>query len=98
MHNVESATKGLAINLTLPDLRDPEVRGNIDRLRPNKSHLAELVFGLEGLMLAPLLKVAQHESLVLLDVVDEDDFLVGITVPVLRLVLLVNSSSERKDM
>lgn len=70
MDHEESAAKGLTINLLFPDLIDLEIRGDEDRLRPDEPHLAELVFGLEGLMLAPLLKVAQHESLVLLDVVD----------------------------
>lgn len=53
------------------------------------SHLAELIFGRECLVLAYLLEEAEHECLVLLDVVYEDYLLVGVSIPELGLVFVV---------
>lgn len=58
-------------------------------LRSDLSHLAELVFGWERFVLTDLLEDGKHEGLFLFDVIDEYCLLVGITIPVFRLVLLV---------
>ncbi len=89
VNNLEAAVDGFAIYLFFPDGVRVKVAGDGDGLGSDLSHLAELVFCREGLVLGPLLEVAEHEFLILLDVVDQYSFLGGVAVPVLGLVLVV---------
>ena len=91
VYNLEAAADRKLIYLFVPDGVRVKVRSNHDSSRADLSHLSELVFGREGLMLSPLLQVPEHELLILLNVVDQNGLLVGITVPVLRFILVVGS-------
>ena len=87
--NFESAVEGLDIKLLFPDMVKVEVGSHDNLLGPDRAQLSKLVFSHEGLLLANLLKHAEHEGLILFEVVDKDSLLVGVPVPVLRLVFLV---------
>ena len=60
-------------------------------------HLAELVFGREGLVLTGLLKYSKHELFVELEIIDEYCLLVSISIPVLGLVFVVGVWESLKD-
>jgi len=87
--NLEATFEGLDIKVFLPDVVEVEVGGHDDLLGANRAHLAKLVLCHEGLLLADLLQHTKHEGLILFEVINENNLLVGVAVPVLRLVLLV---------
>lgn len=74
----------------MEDVSWVEVGSDNDVHWSDESHLSELVFCLEWLVLSPLLEVAKHERFILLDVIDEDGWLVSVTIPVLGFALLVD--------
>lgn len=80
---LEAASDRKLIYLFVPDGVRVKVRSNHDSLGSDLSHLAEFVLSREGFVLGPFLQVAEHELLILLNVVDQNCFLVSIAVPVL---------------
>jgi len=87
--DLESSGQGFNVKRLSPDLVKVEIAGDYDLLRPDGAKLPELVFCHEGLLLADLLQLTEHELLILLQVIDEDCLLVGVTIPVLGLVFLI---------
>lgn len=85
----EAAVESLDIKLLFPYVVEAEVGGDNDLLGSDRTHLAKLVFSHERLLLANLLQHAEHEGLFLFEVINEDNLLVKVAVPVLGLVLLI---------
>lgn len=71
-----------------PDVLDVVVTRNYDPGRPDLSHLAELIFCRERLLLAYLLELTEHVCFILLEVIDQYCLLIGVPVPKLGLVLI----------
>lgn len=91
MVDSESARESILVTLLGPDFLEVEVGCDDNLLGAYLTHLAELIFGWERFVLANLLEEAEHECLVLFDVVDEDNILVSVPVPELGLVLVVET-------
>ena len=86
----ESPLECLLVEFLSPNVLEVVVAGDYDCLGPDWSHLSELVFGFEVLVLTDLFQLAKHEGLILLEVVYQNGLLVSVAVPVLGLVLLDN--------
>jgi len=85
----EAAADSELVDLFRPDAVGMEVAGDEEACGADLSHLSEFVFGREGLMLRPFLQVSEHKMLIFFDVIDQNCFLVGITVPEFRFILVV---------
>lgn len=75
-----------------PDVFGAIVAGDDKVSRTNRREASILVLGQEWLLLGPSLEIAQHESVCLLDVIDQNSRLSLVEVPVFGLVFGVQAS------
>jgi len=92
VYNLKAPAKCQAIQLFLPYVIHMPVGGDDDLLGSDVSELPELIFGFERFVLGNLLQDAEHELIVFFDIVNEDDLLISVAVPILGLILLVQAA------